>query len=157
MIVGKMISIVENARYVYNKEAVDYISVICKNGYVQVESRGIDSDFCDSWDLVKIAPREVEQAIKIIHMINFGDDIVHYLDDGVEVYPKRSPRIIAIEESIDALRRANFYKELHQEESCVYSCIVKKNRGAVKELKQFLTKYPNVECHYDYGIHKLYM
>ena len=163
MIVTKMLSIVSDARWVYTKEAVSYIRVTVdysnslKSNYVEVESQGIDSEFLDSWSLVKIAPSEVESAIKIIRMINFGNEMVHYLDNGVELYPRMSPKVRQIEESIDALRRADFYSELHQEETCVYSCILKNTKKAQKELREFLGKYKNVECHYEDGIYELYM
>lgn len=161
MIVGKMIRIVETARNIYKKEPLSYIRVTAsqdhKKWYAEVEAMSIDKEFIDCWDIVSLTPSEVEPAIKIIKMINFGNERVHYLDNGVELDVRSSPRVEKIEESISALKNANFYKELHQEDGCVYSCILKDTKKAKKELKQFLNDYPNVECHYEYGIYGLYM
>ena len=163
MIVGKMIRIVETARNIYKKEPLSYIRVTASQDhhgekwYAEVEAMSIDKEFLDCWDIVRLTPSEVEPAIKIIKMINFGNERVHYLDNGVELYVRSSPRVEKIEESIRALKNANFYKELHQEDGCVYSCILKDTEKAKKELKQFLNAYPNVECHYEYGIYELYM
>ena len=163
MIVGKMIRIVETARNIYKKEPLSYIRVTASQDnhgekwYAEVEAMSIDKEFLDCWDIVRLTPSEVEPAIKIIKMINFGNERVHYLDNGVELYVRSSPRVEKIEESIRALKNANFYKELHQEDGCVYSCILKDTKKAKKELKQFLNVYSNVECHYEYGIYGLYM
>ena len=62
-----------------------------------------------------------------------------------------------IEESIFALRSADFYSELHQEEGCVYSCILKEDSSAINDLNEFLVNYRNVECHLEDGIYMLYM
>ena len=163
MIVSKMIRIVEVARYIYKKEALSYIRVTVspdhhgKKIYAEVEGMYIDREHMDCWEIVQLKPSEVEPAIQIIKMINFGNERVHYLEDGVEVYVRSSPRVEQIEDSIRALNKASFYKELHQEEGCVYSCILKDTKKAQKELKKFLKDFPNVRCYYEYGIHSLYM
>lgn len=161
MIVGKMIRIVEVARSIYKDEPLQYIRVSVNQDhgkwYVEVEAMSINKEFLDCWEIVQLKPSEVEPAIKIIKRINFGNERVDYLDNGVELYVRSSPRVEKIAESIRALNNANFYKELHQEEGCVYSCILKDTQKAKKELKQFLNAYPHVECHYEYGIYKLYM
>lgn len=162
-IVKKMIPIVSTARSIYKTEALSYIRVTVnyseslKSNYVEVESMGVDSEFLDSWQFVKITPSEVESAIKIVQMINFKGERVSYLSNGIELYVRRSPRIRQVEESIYALRCADFYSELHQEESCSYSVILKDTQKAQKELKAFLKKYDNVSCYYEYGIYSLYM
>lgn len=163
MIVGKMIRIVEVARSIYKEEPLRYIRVSVhkdchgKEWYAELESMSIDKEFLDCWELVSLTPNEVEPAIKIIKRINFGNERVTYLDNGVELYVRSSPRVEKIEESIRALRNADFYKELHQEDGCVYSCILKDTEKAKRELRQFLNSYSNVECHYEYGIYELYM
>ena len=163
MIVSKMIRIVETARSIWKKEPLQYIRVTVhqdyhqKQWYAEVEGMSIDSEFLDSWELVDLTPKEVEPAIKIIQRINFKGERVSYLDNGIELYVKSSPRVEKIKESIRALSRAEFYSELHQEDGCVYSFILKKTQKAQKELKRFLKSYPNVSCYLEDGIYELYM
>lgn len=161
MIVTKMINIVDTARSIWKKEPLQYISVTVTQShntwYCEVEGMGIDSEFTDCWAIEKLTQNEVEPAIRIIKRINFGNERVEYLDNGIEFWVRSSLRVEKIQDSIRALRRADFYSELHQESSCVYSCILKDTQKAQMELKQFLNTYSNVECHYEYGIYELYM
>lgn len=164
MVVSKMIRIVEVARDIWKKEPLQYIRVTVhqdhhqKQWYAEVEGMGIDSEFLDCWELVDLAPSEVEPAIKIIQRINFKGERVSYLDNGVELWVKSSPRVEKIRESISALRRADFYSEMHQEdECCSYSFILKNTEKAKNELRKFLKTYQNVSCYFEDGIYKLYM
>ena len=162
MIVAKMLKIADTAKNIWKKEALQFMRITAHKGtndkwYAEVEAMSIDSEFFDSWELVSLTPIEVESAVRLIRRINFKGENVQYIDGGVEFWVKSSPKVEKIKESIRALYNEEFYSELHQENGCVYSFIIKKTKKAQKELKRYLKSYPNVSCYFEDGIYELYM
>lgn len=161
IMIEKMIRIADTAKNIYKNEPLSYIciGVVESHGkyYVEVEATPICNEHLECWEIIQIDKFEVDTAVKLIHRIKFNSENVIYNDNGIEFYVKDSPKLRAIESAINDLKDSSFYKELHHEDGCSYSCILKNTKNAIKDLERYVNTHSNVSCYFDEGIYHIYM
>lgn len=152
-IVEAMIYIAGTAKNIYKQELLKEIRICIQGLYVEVESLGLDTDFYDSWEMIKCDnPVELDIARELIHRIKFGSERVLHYSDEVIVYIQDNPHIRRVEEAIDVLKSADFYSEMHQEDEG-YSFILKDKNG----MRKYFDEFGDVaSCYLEDGIYEVY-